>query len=103
MEKPAPLTLDHGVSYRLRVINMAPNLMATFRLGNKEHPATWRAIAKDGADLPARLVKSSDATLDIASGEAYDFEFRAEQPGEIPLEIENLFGPKKFESSIVVR
>jgi FtsP/CotA-like multicopper oxidase with cupredoxin domain len=103
METPSPLTLDHGATYRLRVINMAPNLLATLRLGTKEHPATWRAIAKDGADLPARLVKSGDATLDIASGEAYDFEFHPDHAGEIPLEIDNAFGSKNFTSRVVVR
>jgi len=102
MEKPEPLTFAQGVSYRLRVINMAPNLLATFRLGTKEHPATWRALAKDGADLPARLLKAGDATLVIASGETYDFEFHAGEPGEIPLEIQNFFGGK-LTSQIVVR
>lgn len=103
METPAPLTLDHGAKYRLRVINIAPNLLANFRLGTKEHPVTWRAMAKDGADLPARLANSGNAMLEIASGETYDFEFRAGEPGEIPVEIDNPFGPVKFTSRIVVR
>jgi FtsP/CotA-like multicopper oxidase with cupredoxin domain len=103
MEKPSPLTLARGVTYRLRLINMAPNLLANLRLGTKEHPETWRALAKDGATVPARLAKPGDAKLHIVSGETYDFEFRSEQPGEIPLEIRNPVGGATLVSQIVVR
>jgi manganese oxidase len=103
MESPAPMTLAPGGTYRLRLINMAPNLLANFRLGTEEHPATWRAVAKDGADVPARLARPGNAVLEIASGETYDFEFHAEAPTEIPLEIQNIFGPGKLVSRVVVR
>ena len=103
MEKPPPLTLAQGVTYRLRLINMAPNLLANLRLGTKEHPETWRALAKDGADVPARLAKAGGAELHIVSGETYDFEFRADRAGEIPLEIRNPVGGATLLSQIVVR
>jgi manganese oxidase len=103
MEKPSPLTLTKGASYRLRLINMAPNLVADFRLGTEAHPATWRALAKDGAEVPARLAKSGDATLHIVSGETYDFQFQADQTGEIPLEILNPVSNAKLVSGLVVR
>ena len=103
MEKPEPMTLAHGTTYRLRLINMAPNLISIFRLGTQDHPMTWRALAKDGADVPARLAKPGDAVLNILSGETYDFEFRAETSGEIPLEIQNLVSQAKLVSHIVVR
>jgi len=61
---------NHGTKHRLRVINMAPNLGANVQLGNRQHPVTWRAVAKDGATLPPRLAKSQDARLHIVSGEA---------------------------------
>jgi FtsP/CotA-like multicopper oxidase with cupredoxin domain len=88
-EQPSPMVLTHGVKYRLRLINMAPNLPADLQIGSKEHPATWRAIAKDGATLPSRLAKTSDASLHIASGETYDFEFQSDTAGEIPLQVRN--------------
>ncbi|MBZ5705706.1 MAG: multicopper oxidase domain-containing protein [Acidobacteriia bacterium] len=103
VETPEPITLAQGATYRLRLINMAPNLPANFRLGSQEHPATWRAIAKDGATVPGRLAVESDAALHIASGETYDFEFRAESPGEVPLEIVNVVSNTKLVSKIVVR
>jgi len=38
---------------------MAPDLVAKVQLGSQEHPVTWRAVAKDGADAPL-------ATRDVA-------------------------------------
>jgi hypothetical protein len=63
--------------------------MADVALGTKESPAKWTAIAKDGAALPARLIKITDANLHIDSGETYDFEFEPKAPGEIPLSVKN--------------
>ena len=103
IEDPSPLMLEHGVKYRLRLINIAPNLAATFQLGSPDHPATWRALAKDGAQLPARLAKTSDATLQIDSGEAYDFEFEPDAPGEIPLQVENRVNKAKRLDKFVVQ
>ncbi|HKM45943.1 MAG TPA: multicopper oxidase domain-containing protein [Terriglobales bacterium] len=103
-EELSPMVLSRGVKYRLRVINMAPNLAADLRLGGKDHPATWHAVAKDGANVPPRLAKSGDAVLHIASGEVYDFEFQPDAPGEIAFQIENYFNSKsKLVSTIVVQ
>ena len=102
-EVPHRMIFDRGVRYRLRLINMAPDLAADFQIGSKEHPATWDAVAKDGAILPARLAKTSDATLHIASGETYDFEFQPNTAGEIPLKVENIVNEAKVETKIVVQ
>jgi FtsP/CotA-like multicopper oxidase with cupredoxin domain len=102
-EEPSPMLFSHGVKYRLRIINMAPNLGANFQLGNSEHPATWRAVAKDGADLPSRLVKVEDAVLHIISGETYDFEFHPDAAGEIPLQVENNLNKAKLVGKIIVQ
>ncbi len=98
----SPIMLRHGMKYRLRVVNMAPNLGATFLIGSAEHPTTWHAIAKDGANLPARLATMQNAALHIASGEAYDFEFQPAAAGEIPLQIENNLTGVKVMGKIVV-
>lgn len=102
-EGPSPMVFSRGAKYRLRVINMAPNLGADLLLGSKEHPATWRAVAKDGANVPSRLGKPEDAVLHIASGETYDFEFQPDAPGEIPLQVENSFSKSKLVGKIVVQ
>jgi manganese oxidase len=102
-EEFRPMVFIRGTSYRLRVINMAPNLAADVQLGSKEHPATWRPVAKDGANVPSRLAKPKDAALHIASGETYDFEFQPDVAGEIPLQIENYLNKSKLVGKIVVQ
>lgn len=102
-ETPAPLVLHRGEKYRLRLFNMAPELQANLQLGTAEHPVTWRAIAKDGADLPSRMAITGNARLHIVSGEAYDFEFQPDTVGEIPLQIENELGHAKLAAKIVVQ
>jgi FtsP/CotA-like multicopper oxidase with cupredoxin domain len=102
-EQPSPIILNRGAKYRLRVINIAPDLAASLQLGTKGHPATWRALAKDGATLPPRLAKSGEASLRIDSGEVYDFEFQPESAGEIPVEVSNVFGDAKLNAKMVVQ
>lgn len=97
------MTFHRGETYRLRVINMAPNLTADMYLGSKEHPASWRAIAKDGADLPLRLAVAGDAFLHIVSGETYDFEMRGDSAGEIPLRVENQLNGANISGKILVQ
>ena len=82
---------------------MAPNLPAIVRLGSPDHPASWLAIAKDGAVVPSRLAKAGDAMLHISSGETYDFEFQADARGEIPLQVENALNQSKVVGKIVVQ
>jgi hypothetical protein len=97
------VAFDRDAKYKLRVVNMVPNLGANVPLGSQEHPVTWRAVAKDGTMLPSRLAKSQDAILHIVSGEAYDFEFRPNASGEIPWQIENNLTKAMPVGKIVVR
>lgn len=98
-----PMLLERGVKYRLRIIDMAPNLPGTVIIGTKENPGKWRAVAKDGADVPLRLNKITDSDLQIASGEAYDFEFQPDTAGEIPITVMNRVNGAKLEGKIVVQ
>lgn len=98
-----PMQLNPGETYRLRVINMAANLPGRIELGSKENPVQWREIGKDGTDVPARLNKWTDAQLDIASGETYDFEVQPKTAGEIPVCVTNRVNGAKLEGKIVVQ
>jgi hypothetical protein len=54
--QPPALRLKAGVKYRLRFINITPqNQGLIVSLQGKTGPAKWRALAKDGADLPPAL------------------------------------------------
>ncbi len=99
----APVPLQRGVKYRLRIINIAPELFAEFLLGSPEHPASWLAISKDGARLPPRLAKTGEAKLRIDSGETYDFEFQPDAAGKISFQIKNRLNEAKLETSFEVQ
>ena len=84
---PYALDLRRGVTHRLRFINITtgrPNL--TFEMKEDTAFASWRPIAKDGADLPvaARVPRLARQTLSI--GETMDFEYLAARPGEYRIE-----------------
>lgn len=84
---PFALDLRRGITHRLRFINITtarPNL--AFEMKEDTAFATWRPVAKDGADLPvaARTPRLARQTLSI--GETMDFEFLAARPGEYTLE-----------------
>ena len=82
---PEALELRAGTTYRFRLINILTETRVRVELQRGEEPAEWRAIAKDGADLPPSLVTMRPAHLGFLPGEIYDFEFTPETPGELEL------------------
>jgi hypothetical protein len=87
-QSPEIGTLRAGQNYRLRFINIVPeNPPIDISLKVAGIPATWRPIAKDGADLPSGQREPCPAQATISVGETYDFEFRPEQAGELALEV----------------
>jgi FtsP/CotA-like multicopper oxidase with cupredoxin domain len=86
--QPEPLRLKAGVKYRLRFINITPNgngFQVSLLAGSS--PVRWRAVAKDGEDLPPVQVIEQEARLVIAVGETYDFEFEPTTKGDLRLEV----------------
>ena len=86
--QPEPLRLKAGVKYRLRFINITPNgngFQVSLLAGSS--PVRWRAVAKDGADLPPAQAIEQEARLVIAVGETYDFEFEPTAKGDLRLEV----------------
>ena len=87
-QSPEIGTFRAGQKYRLRIINIVPeNPPISISLKVAGTPATWRPIAKDGADLPTGQRELCPAELTISVGETYDFEFRPERAGELSLEV----------------
>ena len=86
--QPAPLQLKAGVKYRLRFINITPNAARIqVSLLARSAPVRWRALAKDGADLPPAQAIEQEASLMISVGETYDFEFTPTAKGDLRLEV----------------
>jgi FtsP/CotA-like multicopper oxidase with cupredoxin domain len=87
---PLPMTLKAGTAYRFRLIDISPNDVAMVALRDAAGPVRWKALAKDGADLPPVQATVRPAIQQIAVGETFDFEFRPEAPGELRLEVRKL-------------
>lgn len=81
------LEVEVGTSYRLRLINIAPGGVLVLSLLADDRPASWRPIAKDGADLPPSQRIVRPALQLIGVGETYDFELTPETPGTLRLEV----------------
>jgi FtsP/CotA-like multicopper oxidase with cupredoxin domain len=84
---PLPMTLKVGTKYRFRLIDISPNDIAIVSLRGDSGPVQWRAVAKDGAELPPVQATSRAATQQIAVGETYDFEYVPAGPAELRLEV----------------
>ena len=102
--QPEALRLKIGVKYRFRFINITPNnsaLQVSLIAGSSL--ARWRAVAKDGADLPPAQAVEQEARQVISVGEAYDFEFEPTTRGDLRLEVLRPFNRTLAVAEVQVR
>ena len=86
--EPKPIELKQGIKYRFRFINITPHdPRLTVSLLSGSSLVNWRAIAKDGADLPSSLANLRPARQIVSVGETYDFEFEPTSQADLRLEI----------------
>jgi hypothetical protein len=52
----------------------------------------WRALAKDGADLPAERATVRPSVQQMGNGETYDFEFTPAVAGDIRFDVRTAAG-----------
>ena len=84
----APVEMRVGVPYRLRLINITvtrPGIRVEVRRDTSL--VQWRALAKDGADLPDGAKVMQRARRPISIGETYDFELIPRESGAMQLEV----------------
>ena len=84
---PPTLYWHKGQSNRLRLIDITANNPALFSLIGPAGLMRWRAVAKDGADLPASQAVMQDSQQALWEGETYDFEYEPQEPGSLRLEV----------------
>ena len=84
---PPVLHWRTGQRYRLRFINIAAFDGIRVALLGPEKQLQWRAVAKDGADLPPAQAVMEEAKGLTLSGETYDFEYRPTETGNLQLEV----------------
>ena len=88
---PVPIELIVGRHYRIRLFNIGDARTFFALRGQDSSLVAWRALAKDGADLPPALAVPATAPLLTGPGEVADFEFTPERPGELLLEVNSPF------------
>jgi FtsP/CotA-like multicopper oxidase with cupredoxin domain len=85
---PEPLHMRVGATYRLRFIQMGVSRSVLWvELWRDGTEATWRPVAKDGAELPAAAPAVSLAQVRLGIGETYDVEFTPQAAGDLRLEV----------------
>ena len=82
---PGSMELRSGVTYRFRVIGLTGDLPNSLAITQGDKPIEWRAVAKDGADLPRSQAVMRPASLVFDPGEIYDFQYTPSAPGELAL------------------
>ena len=82
--------------YRIRLININPTAPVLLEVLADTVPIKWRAIAKDGADLPASQAVLRPARLMIGVGETYDFELTPESAGQLQIRGNDVSGKVRF-------
>ena len=85
--KPAPIDLTANVPHRLRFINISPLESHVVQLVSGATVQSWRALAKDGAELPLSQAVMRPATLQIHPGETYDFEVKPATGDSLKLKV----------------
>ena len=98
---PAPLLLRAGIAHRLRFISIGAATRPAFSIRQDTTLVSWRALAKDGADLPRSQATSRPSVQTIDVGEAFDFEW-IPRPGEYRLVVGPVAQPI-WQRRIVVR
>jgi FtsP/CotA-like multicopper oxidase with cupredoxin domain len=90
---PEALHWKTGRHYRVRIIDISPNIIGAFSVTGSKGVVQWRARAKDGADLPDSQAVVQDAKLLIGPGETYDFEYEPTESGPLVVEFKPVAVP----------
>jgi FtsP/CotA-like multicopper oxidase with cupredoxin domain len=87
-KEPRALDWRVGQRYRLRIVDIhtfRPSMIV--RLFSDSTLTSWRALAKDGMDLPPARATTRPALQQMGNGETYDFEFTPSTPGSMRLTV----------------
>ncbi len=69
-----------GIRYRLRLVNILFAPIVRAELVADSLALSWRALAKDGAELATGKQQLGAALVRLGVGETYDFEWAPERP-----------------------
>ncbi len=101
--KPPALHWRTGQRYRLRFINIAAFDGIGVALRRSATQLQWRAVAKDGAELPPVHAVMQEGRQGTLPGETLDFEYQPTEAGNLQLEVSNRRLQMKVVQQIEVR
>jgi hypothetical protein len=81
------MTWRAGSRHRLRFINIGAAGLIRATLSAGADTSIWRAVAKDGADLPQAQIVERPAVAELDVGETADFDFVPSRRGDYTLTI----------------
>jgi FtsP/CotA-like multicopper oxidase with cupredoxin domain len=102
--RPDTLRLRVGERYRLRLVDVhtfRPSMIA--RLTRDSTLVAWRALAKDGMDLPPDRATMRRAVQQMGNGETYDFEYTPAEAGDLQLVVTTAVGVVLATMAVEVR
>lgn len=97
LREPPPERFASGTTYRLRFIQIGADEAKVVSLLHDGEPVTWRALAKDGADLPVAMQVDRAATFRADVGETLDFAWTPPADGAYQLVVRTLNYPIAFD------
>jgi len=97
---PPPLILAAGVAHRFRFVGIGAATGGLFAIRRDSTLVRWRAVARDGADLPPAQATPQPAQQYVGVGETFDFEWIPE-PGEYTMTGGNFAQPYMTRKVIV--
>ncbi len=97
-----PIEINAGETQRFRFINIGPANRMFFSIRKDTTVTEWRALAKDGADLPSVRAIKEPAIKRLNVGEMYDAEFTALEKGEYVLAVGRPLTRMKYTRKVIV-
>jgi len=85
--QPDTMRMTVGESYRIRLIDIMPDWTIRVSLTREDSVVHWKALAKDGAELPGPAQTMQSAAFVTGPGQTMDFEYRPTAPGLILFEV----------------
>jgi FtsP/CotA-like multicopper oxidase with cupredoxin domain len=83
-----PMAWRFGRPHKMRFVNIGLAASVRLVLTSGDDTASWRAVAKDGADLPGHQATLRPAVTLLDVGETADFEFNPQRRGEYVLAVQ---------------
>jgi FtsP/CotA-like multicopper oxidase with cupredoxin domain len=100
--EPTPQVFAAGRTHRLRFVGIGLVRGGKYVLMSGADTLQWRAVAKDGADLPASQQTMKQALVRLQAGETYDFDWTP-SPGEYVLTVTMTSARQPLVQKITVR